>query len=107
MDKKRIHQPIKTFLRRVRQDISVDKAILFGSAADGKITTPNDIDVLVVSKDFKHWDEDRRLDLLYDKSKFIKPEIHPWGITPEELAVASRLTTLGYARDHGIIIANE
>lgn len=104
MDQKKIRQPIKAFLSRVRQDISVDKAILFGSATDKKITAPNDIDVLVVSKDFKHWDEDRRLNLLYDKSKFIKPEIHPWGITPEELAAASRLTTIGSARDHGITL---
>lgn len=104
MDKKKIHQPIKTFLKRVRRDISIDKAILFGSAADIKIADPNDIDVLVVSKDFKHWDEDRRLNLLYDKSKFLKPEIHPWGITPEELTAASQLTTLGHARDHGITV---
>ena len=78
--------------------------MLFGSAADGKATGSSDIDLLVVSKDFKRWNEDRRLTLLYDRSKFIKPEIHPWGITPEELSTAGRLTTIGFARDHGITL---
>ena len=104
MDQKKIRQPIKTFLDRIKRDISIDKVILFGSVADGKATGSNDIDVLVISKDFKRWNEDRRLTLLYDISKFIKPEIHPWGITPEELSTASRLTTIGFARDHGITL---
>ncbi len=104
MDQKKIRQPIKIFLRRIKRDISIDKVILFGSVADEKATGNSDIDVLVISKDFKRWNEDRRLTLLYDRSKFIKPEIHPWGITPEELSAASRLTTIGFARDYGITL---
>lgn len=102
MDQKKIRRPIKAFINRLKADIAVDRVILFGSVAGRKNRIDSDIDILVVSKDFKRFSEDRRLTLLYDRSKFIKPEIHPWGITPEELAAASRLTTIGSARDHGI-----
>jgi len=45
--------------------------------------------------------EDQRLDVLYQARRYIEPEIHPWGFTPEELQKASKLTTLGHARDQG------
>ena len=101
MDSKTITRPLITFVKRLRQDCSVDQVILFGSSANGSRQTDSDVDVIVVSKDFRRLNEDRRLDLLYKHSLFLKPEIHPWGVTPEELSAASRLTTLGHARDHG------
>lgn len=44
----------------------------------------------------------RKLNLLYKKSLTIRPEIHPWGFTNEELKKASSLTTLGEAYRTGI-----
>jgi len=64
-------------------------------------TDDSDIDVIVVSEDFKSMNEDQRLDLLYEKSLQIRPEIHPWGFTPEEIERASELTTVGYVRTAG------
>jgi hypothetical protein len=80
----------------------VDQVIVFGSYLEGNATEDSDIDVLVISDDFKSLDEDQRLDLLYEAKGFIEPPIHPWGFTPEELEKASELTTLGYARTAGI-----
>lgn len=101
MDSKTITRPIITFVKRLQRDCVVDQVILFGSSANGLRQPESDLDVIVVSKDFRRLNEDRRLDLLYKHSRFLKPEIHPWGVTPEELQAASRLTKLGHARDYG------
>ena len=104
MAKKPISKSITDFVNLLRPECSVDRVILFGSSITKSRRPDSDLDLLVVSKDFRRLDEDRRLDLLYRYSRFLKPEIHPWGITPEELKAASRLTTIGFARDHGQIV---
>ena len=99
---KQIHQPLKQFLSYLPRNIKVDQLIIFGSHMEGRATADSDIDVLVISDAFKKLDEDQRLDILYDATDDIQPDIHPWGFTKEELQTASHLTLLGYARDHGI-----
>lgn len=102
MDISHVKQPLKQFLRALSEQVKVNELIVFGSYVEGRATAESDIDVLVVSDDFAHLNEDERLDLLYDAAWKTEPEVHPWGFTSQELRQASRLTTLGYARDKGI-----
>jgi len=104
MGKKTIKKPINQFLRRIPKEIHIENVVIFGSQSMNTAMDDSDIDVLVVSKDFVGWDEEKRLDLLYKASRFIIPEIHPWGITPQELKQASELTTIGHARISGMYI---
>ena len=90
------------FLQSLRQKLTVEEVIVFGSYLDGLATEESDIDVLVISSDFAALDEDNRLDILDAAAEGIVPDVHPWGFTPDELRKASRLTTVGYAREEGI-----
>ena len=90
------------FVQSLRQKLTVEEVIVFGSYLDGLATEESDIDVLVISSDFAALDEDNRLDILDAAAEGIVPDVHPWGFTPDELRKASRLTTVGYAREEGI-----
>jgi predicted nucleotidyltransferase len=53
MDKGQAIKIIKKFVKALRQEgISVDRVILYGSCATGKVRPDSDIDVAIVSKDF-------------------------------------------------------
>lgn len=101
MDTTQIQEPLTQFIHKIPKTIEIDQVIIFGSYLEGTATKDSDIDVIVVSDDFKNMSEDDRLTLLYRASRFIEPDIHPWGFTPEELQQASHLTPIGYVRDKG------
>lgn len=101
MDKKKITKPLREFLSAIPKQVKVDKVVLFGSFAKNKATTASDIDVFIVSNSFKNWDEDKRLDVLYKASRFIEPEIHPWGVTREEWETANEFSLIDQARISG------
>lgn len=101
MDTKRIEKPVKSFLRALPKQYKIDRLIIFGSSTE-KTHKYRDIDILLVSPQFQDEDEEKRLDMLYRASRFIEPEIHPWGVTPDELKSAESTTLLGYIRDSGI-----
>lgn len=102
MDTAAIKQPINQFLQALSEKIKVDQVYIFGSQISSGANEESDIDILVVSEDLQQLSEDERLDLLYRASRFIRPEIHPWGVTRKELEEASALTTIGYARKSGV-----
>jgi predicted nucleotidyltransferase len=102
MDIRQIQQPVKQFIRNIPPSIKVDRVLIFGSYLEGTATEESDIDVMVISDDFKTLDEEQRLDILYDVAENIEPVIHPWGFSTEELENASELTTLWYVRTSGI-----
>lgn len=102
MDLSQVEKPLDQFLHNLTKSIRVEEVIIFGSYLEGNTTEDSDIDVYVVSEDFENQNEDQRLRALYKAARFIEPEVHPWGVTKEELQNASRLTTLGYARESGI-----
>lgn len=53
MDKRQAIKIIKKFIKEVKkQGISVDRVILYGSYAKGKLRADSDIDVAVVSRSF-------------------------------------------------------
>lgn len=104
MDQAKVRQSLTPFIRKLKHQVKIEKVILFGSFVDGAPMEDSDLDVLVVSKDFSGQDEDARLNVLYHFSRFTSPEIHPWGVTPQELEQASRLTTIGNARESGRVV---
>jgi len=102
MDTTAIQTPLKAFLKRISSKIRVQHLIVFGSYAWGAPTNDSDLDVIVVSDDFKKIRSDKRDTLLWRAAEGITPEIQPWGFTTKELQEAGEYSTLGHARDAGI-----
>lgn len=98
MDKAAIAQNLKNYLDRLRERITIDEAILFGSSSSGSATPDSDIDLLILSRDFTNYDPDTRLKIIYRASVGFPYDLHAYGVTPEEYASASPLTTLGAIR---------
>ena len=104
MDIRYAKKPLKKFLDALPKKVKIEKIILYGSVVRKHAKHANDIDVLIVSDSFRKWDEDKRLDTLYKASRFIEPEIHPWGVTKNEWNSASKFSLIGQARKSGISI---
>jgi predicted nucleotidyltransferase len=104
MDSNTATQPIRKFIQALPPNIKLEKLILFGSYARREQQSDSDIDLALISSDFQVMSEDERLELLYQASKFIKPDIHPWAFTPKELADADPLSTLGGIRNEGEVL---
>ena len=102
MDINQIQQPLNQFLQAVSKNVRVDQLIIFGSYLEGKARSDSDIDVVVVSENFRDIDPFDRSRMLDNAAGDINPEIQAWGFTAEELEAADELTTLGYARTSGI-----
>ncbi len=89
MDRKKniVKKVIREYLKCFPSDIRVKGIFLFGSYATGKIRQDSDIDIIVISQDFKKMNFIKRLEML---SHFRQAEItrsFPMdiiGYTPEE-----------------------
>ncbi|OGD61421.1 hypothetical protein A3I57_01315 [Candidatus Beckwithbacteria bacterium RIFCSPLOWO2_02_FULL_47_23] len=104
MDRKKIDKVIKIYLRDLSKKIKVDKAILFGSAVNGKINKNNDIDLLILSSSFAKMDINDRFDLLYTARENDETQIIPmdiFGLTPYEYNQANPLSTIGEIKETG------
>ncbi|MCL5277190.1 MAG: nucleotidyltransferase domain-containing protein [Deltaproteobacteria bacterium] len=88
---KRAIKEVITFLEKCLRDtgLNISKIIIFGSYAYGKPTEESDIDIVIISKDFKEKDIFERAKLTKEAEiKTIKKFIIPLDIitmTPEEL----------------------
>ena len=102
MDTRHVQQPVTDFYNRLAQSIPVEDLIVFGSYLSGTAGADSDVDVVVVSEAFQGQTEDDRMRLLDQAAEGIDPVIEAWGFTASELHQAGKLTTLGYARDHGM-----
>jgi predicted nucleotidyltransferase len=52
---KRVKKFIKNYIKILKSQIKIEKVILFGSYAYGKQHRDSDIDLIVLSPDFKKW----------------------------------------------------
>ncbi len=104
MDKKTTNKTLATFIKNINGHVRSNRILLFGSHACGKETEDSDIDLLVVSDDFKNVDIDVRLNILYKSSVFLKPDIHPWGVTVDEFNKAHPQSLIGYVRKNGKVL---
>jgi len=98
MDQAAITQNLKSYLAKLNTFVSIDEAYLFGSSSTGSAGEDSDVDLLILSRDFSKYDPDTRLKIIYRASSGFPFDLHAYGVTPEEYASASPLTTLGAIR---------
>jgi len=86
MDKRKLIQELKNFKYRLKNDVYINKMIFFGSRIKGKPHKYSDIDLIIVSKNFRgkkfryrslgfydYWDLDYPVDFLcYTPEEFNK-----------------------------------
>jgi len=98
----------KEYIANLKSQIRVDRAILFGSCArENRIKEHGDIDIIVLSSDFKDMDFMKRLVLLSQARgrKFMSPAMDILGYTPEEFEKLSKESiVLAEAKKEGIIL---
>jgi len=96
---------IKRFLKKVSEKIEIDKVILFGSAAKRKQRKWSDIDLAIISNDFKEIDNFERLVMLGKLAWYADAtEIEALGYTKDEYKNATKLDFLGEIKRTGKII---
>ncbi|MDI6602527.1 MAG: nucleotidyltransferase domain-containing protein [Patescibacteria group bacterium] len=91
MDRKKINvkKLIKEYLKCFPKNVKVEGVFLFGSYATGKIRRDSDVDIIVISPDFKKISFIKRLELLSQLRQSEITRSVPMdilGYTPEEFA---------------------
>jgi predicted nucleotidyltransferase len=95
-----IRRTVKNYLKNL--PINVDEAILFGSSTRSDRLIESDIDLIVVSSDFKNMDFSQRF-LILQKNWKSKTELEAFGFTPEEFAkLKDKSMILQEAVEHGV-----
>ena len=105
MGKKIPHlKKVINFKKELGKDIKVDKMLLFGSFARGDYRRWSDIDLLIVSKDFRNIKKVKRPVKLYDYWTYKYP-VDFLCYTPEEFKrLSKRITIVREAVKEGIVI---
>ena len=109
MAEKQIVKIVNYLADEIRNNgIAISKIILFGSQAKGRASSESDIDVAIVSEDFRDKDIFQRTKLIKDAgAKTIRRFVVPVDLvllTPEELNSASSLVA-GYVRTGEVLHA--
>jgi len=83
---RKVVKAVEVFLEKLSSEIRVEEAYLFGSYAKGTWIKTSDVDLIVVSRDFKGLRYTERLDLVnrVQWSARISPFIEVIPLTPEE-----------------------
>ena len=104
MDRDKIEKIIQVYLQDLSAKIKIDTAILFGSALSGKFSEGSDIDLLILSSEFRKMSDSDRFDLLYTSRLSKVTQSTPmdiFGLTPEEYKNADPLSITGEIKDTG------
>lgn len=99
---------VRSFAKDLTSQINVEKVILFGSASRNQMTYDSDIDVIILSPDFKKLDFIQRLQLLSRarKGDARKIPMDILGYTEEEFSKISKESiVLNEAQKEGKIIS--
>ncbi len=103
MDRKSI-KIIENFLRKLKKDFSVEKVIFFGSRAEEDYFHHSDIDLIIVSKDFKGIEFPKRISKMYDYWNW-NYDVDFFCYTPEEFKKLSKMVTIvREALNKGIVL---
>lgn len=106
--KAELNNLIKQFIQKLDKKINVEKVILFGSYAWGKPHLWSDIDLAVISSDFKDMDDIKRIELLLDSVYKLKMphlvDIEPLGFTQEELETADYFDIEAEIKEKGKVV---
>lgn len=96
---------IDQYLELVGQYVRVERALLYGSYADGVPRSHSNINLVVLSPDFSHLDRCRRQEQLAIWAwEAAVGDIEALGLTPEEFEMAGGLSLLGEVRKKGIVV---
>lgn len=96
---------IQRFLGKLREQITVERAILYGSSARGQTHAESDIDLAVLSPDFANLDLLSRLRLLLRAAwKAGTDGIEPIGYTPQEFDACQPGTFIEEIKSHGVVV---
>lgn len=75
---------VKTFAKSVAEDVLIKKVYLFGSHASGRANEDSDIDILIVSDDFKKMAPIEINSFLFRKAAKVPGDLQPVGYSYEE-----------------------
>ncbi|MBI5300453.1 MAG: nucleotidyltransferase domain-containing protein [Deltaproteobacteria bacterium] len=103
--KNQIKTIIKAFVKEVRKSYRVEQAILFGSYVSGKATEFSDIDLAIVSPDFRGRPEMEILMDLSRKAMKIDTSLEVLAFTPEELVSPDPLSFSYQVKKTGLPLA--
>lgn len=97
----------REYVENLKAKLKVEKAILFGSAARGKMTRDSDLDLIIISDEFKKMDLGKRLVFLSRSrgNKFLDWPMDILGYTPDEFSKLSKISSMfSEASKQGVII---
>ena len=101
MDKDNISKIISCFRKALEaKGVKIDKIILYGSWANGTQREDSDIDLVVISKDFKEKDFWQRINMLSDAIYEVFVPIEAIAFTPEEWE-SGNSSVADYAQKNG------
>jgi len=104
MGRKKSINVVKNFVKRLSENFEIYRVIFFGSRALGKSNKDSDIDLLIVSDDFKNLDFFQRGAKMYDYWDSDYP-VDFLCYTVEEFERLSRMITIvREANDNGVVI---
>jgi len=102
--KKSLIEELKAFRKDVSRDFPVERIILFGSAASGRVHEDSDVDLVIVSPKFKGMGFFKRGASMYDHWKMRMP-VDFLCYTPEEFEKLRKgVTIVREAEERGIEI---
>ncbi|OIO76230.1 MAG: hypothetical protein AUJ85_01025 [Elusimicrobia bacterium CG1_02_37_114] len=101
----KIKEIIKEYIVLLSQDIEIRKIILFGSFAKGKHYKDSDIDLAIISPDFRDKDHIENMKfLIYKTINLEGPPIEPLPYTPEEYKKCDSRSFLAEIKRTGKVI---
>lgn len=89
-----IKKIVGDFIKALQKEITVERVILFGSYAWGSPKNYSDIDLAVVSKDFKEKKEIQNMQYLFKKASKINSALEPHPYNPRELRRPDKRTLI-------------
>jgi predicted nucleotidyltransferase len=95
---------IARYLAFVGQHLRVERAFLYGSYAYGVPRSRSDVDLVVLSEDFRMDRRHRQEQLAIWAWQAGVGDIEALGLTPEEFEVSSDLSLLGEVRERGVVV---
>lgn len=101
---KKVRNIVKKYVSELKNDISIDRVVIFGSQVNGKASNMSDIDVAIVS-DFFDSNEYNYSYLFQKLWKVENSNIDPVGYSPKEYMAKTPSPLLSEIRQNGFELA--